>query len=419
MRWPRPDRQQRVDRAHADVEHLVDRLAVQRVDGRRGKRRIRSWRRAGRARRAAGRTRRARGRAIPSPPADAWRPPSDRRSARFRADRRARRATGRSLRWSASGTACRRRSRRLRLRPSAANCPAAVRSSLRRRPTGRSPTASSTRPAARVRRPQARIGRAIALRGAQCVEMGAPGVEVRVAGERRVRRGASGVRGARCGRRGIAACRGERAGRMTMARIVRGGRPRCGRRARIRWLGAAAPAAPNDASASSLFERRQVAGADLLDGRLHHVLALPSAAATRSQRVSMLASTSPVPAWARQPPRSTAGSVRTDQPRACSSSIRYASTTGRSAGLTIRCGAPVSAGSAGEHFAGGGNQRGRIVLHMLAHHLLRDIQRERDQRFRDFVLRAVECGLEGFGQRGEARGFFARFALRPASKPCA
>ena len=48
---------------------------------------------------------------------------------------------------------------------------------------------------------------------------------------------------------------------------------------------------------------------------------------------------------------------------------------------------------------------------MLAHHLLRDVQRECDQRFRNFVLRAVERGLEGFRQRGEARGFFARFGL--------
>jgi hypothetical protein len=64
-----------------------------------------------------------------------------------------------------------------------------------------------------------------------------------------------------------------------------------------------------------------------------------------------------------------------------------------------------------QHFARGGDQRGRVVLHVLAHHLLRDVERECDQRFRNFVLRAIERGLEGFRQCGEARGFFARFGL--------
>ena len=67
---------------------------------------------------------------------------------------------------------------------------------------------------------------------------------------------------------------------------------------------------------------------------VHHGCVLPSASATRSQRVTLVASISPVADCARQPPRSIAGSVRTLHPAACSSSCKYASTTGRSAGFT-------------------------------------------------------------------------------------
>ena len=55
---------------------------------------------------------------------------------------------------------------------------------------------------------------------------------------------------------------------------------------------------------------------------VHHGCVLPSASATRSQRVTLVASISPVADCARQPPRSIAGSVRTLQPAACNSSCK-------------------------------------------------------------------------------------------------
>ena len=64
-----------------------------------------------------------------------------------------------------------------------------------------------------------------------------------------------------------------------------------------------------------------------------------------------------------------------------------------------------------EHVAHGGNQRGRIVLHVLAHDLLRDVERELRDVGGQIVLDGRHGLAERRGERRELRGLFARVGL--------
>ena len=326
------DGQQRVDRAHADVEHLVYRLAIERIDDRRGQRRVgMRAERAESVERTAGRVEHA----SEQFPADrqtlgARHRIGDRRAFEridTRAGQQADHFGGRHQKQFVAGEADdfgfghRQRTAGRQFDHHFGAHRQAQADGFEHEAGGARQTSAG------AQRLRDRIARA------QRIEAAAPSLHVRIGVERGIVGRVSSA--SRACRRGIAAGGGARR-RMGVRRIAQRGfdgghRGRCGcqpgcqrgrrfRRRRIRCLRERFGAERRQRQFA--FERRQIAGADLFERRLHHVLTLPSAAATRSQRVSMPASTSPVPACARQPPRSTDASVRTVQPRVCSSSIR-------------------------------------------------------------------------------------------------
>ena len=123
------------------------------------------------------------------------------------------------------------------------------------------------------------------------------------------------------------------------------------------------------------LQRRHAVVRERLGRPRHHVLTLPIAAATRCQRVGSVASTSPVAACAAA--AALDRRVGAHVPAECIEIVLQIGFDDRQVSRIHR--EMRRAGQRGfgrEHVAHGGNQRGRIVLHVLAHDLLRDVERE-------------------------------------------